>query len=288
MNRQLLTAGLGEPVCRLDVIKNLCRGKEVLDIGCVQHDAENAVSDAWLHKALVSVATKVVGVDYLEKDIADLRSNGYDVVAGDVTRPLAIDRQFDVIVVGNLIEHLSNFEGLFENLQRLLRDGGYVLISTANPFYREQYFYSAFKNDILINPEHTCWMDPVALDQLARRFGFFTDTVHWVREKWRLSQIILNGRTRWYNMFTGQWEFQGPPSRFESVISTVLDLIFRTIVPKSFSRRIISKHGEVHTRRLLFLRATDMIFGAFWVVYRSMIVTAPINRYELYVSVLRR
>ena len=31
----------------------------------------------------------------------------------------------------------------------------------SNPFYREQYFYVAFKNSLIVNPEHTCWIDPL-------------------------------------------------------------------------------------------------------------------------------
>lgn len=204
MDKSVLTANLNAPVSRLEMIRDYCRGKTVLDVGCVQHNACNAVNSNWLHQAIVDVAGSALGVDYLEEDIKKLKERGYRMIAADVTRPLALDMRFDVIVVGNLIEHLSNFEGLMLNIQRLLKPDGYALISTANPFYREQYFYSAFKSDILVNPEHTCWIDPVTMDQLCRRFGLVTDQVRWVKEKWSLGQVILNGDVREFDMFTGR------------------------------------------------------------------------------------
>jgi SAM-dependent methyltransferase len=187
MDRKLLRAYLRKPQSRIDIVQEFCRGKSVLDLGCVNHNIENASSELWLHKTVVEVSRETLGVDYLADEVEMLRQRGYQVVAGDVTKPLPIDRTFDVIVVGHLIEHLSSFEGLMNNLSRLLAPDGVVLICTPSPFFREQYFYTALKNDLLVNPEHTCWIDPVTLDQLSRRFGLETVEVRWIREKWYLS-----------------------------------------------------------------------------------------------------
>src|SRR5688572_12613630 len=134
--RRVLRQGLATPVSRLELVRELCRGKDVLDLGCVQHDAEQANNPAWLHQAVVDVAASVVGVDYSAANVERLRQRGYRVITADVTKPLPIEESFDLIVVGNLIEHLSNFEGLFLNIARHLRPGGRVAISSANPFYR--------------------------------------------------------------------------------------------------------------------------------------------------------
>lgn len=286
MDRSILTANLLEPVSRLALIKSYCRGKTVLDIGCVQHDICNVENVNWLHRAIASVAASVVGVDYLEEGVRELNRRGYEIVLADVTKPLTIDLQFDVIVVGNLIEHLSSFEGLLQNIRRLLKPGGCALISTANPFYRDQYFYSAFKNDIVVNPEHTCWMDPVTLDQLSRRYGLKTAQVHWASEKWNLGKVILNGKERSFDAFTGKWLFYHPASLAESAMSYCQELIFKTFFPRSFVGRVYAKHGN-ETRRLLYLKFVEKIFQGFWKVYRLFIVTSSINKYELFISVLR-
>src|SRR5712691_2815517 len=115
MNREILRANLDRPVSRLAMTRDYCRNKAVLDVGCVNHDLGNIGGTNWLHRAIVEVAASVLGVDYLEDEIRELAKRGYRVIAADVTKPIDIEEQFDVIVIGNLIEHLSNFEGLLLN-----------------------------------------------------------------------------------------------------------------------------------------------------------------------------
>jgi len=287
MDKATLTANLHHPVSRLELIRRYCRNKVVLDIGCVNHDMTNADGDLWLHRVIREVAADATGVDYLENAIAQLREHGYKAICADVTKPLALDGPFDVIVVGNLIEHLSNFDGLMSNIQRLLKTDGCVLVSTANPFYREQYFYSAFKNELIVNPEHTCWLDPVTLDQLARRFGLATSEVHWAQEKWRLSDAILNGEARSLDLFTGRWSFNRPPSLLERVMAPALYVAFKLARPRAEEERLLQKYGPA-VKRLLYAKFIGAVFEAFWRLYRLLIVTSPINRHELFVSVLKR
>ena len=286
MDKRLLQAYLKTPKSRLEIIREFCRDKFVLDIGCVHHDIENADNNTWLHKAVVEVAADTLGVDYLENEVAALTQRGYKMVAGDVNKPLEIDRKFDVIVVGNLIEHLSSFEGLLNNLYRLLKTDGVVLISTANPFFREQYFYSALKNDIIVNPEHTCWIDPVTLDQLCRRFELETVEVRWVKEKWYLSDTIFNGERQSIDTFTGRWTFHRPPSLLERIISPWLVMIFRIPLVAERQLRIQKRYGD-DLGRYLYLRLKGIFVDIWWWLRRIVIPTSDINRHELFMSVLK-
>lgn len=285
MNKKLLQTYLTTPQSRLEIVREFCRDKTVLDIGCVHHDLENTDNEMWLHKTVVEVAADTLGVDYLEKEVSALVKRGYKMVAGDVNKPLAIDRQFDVIVVGNLIEHLSNFEGLLDNIRRLLMPGGVVLISTANPFFREQYFYSALKNDIIVNPEHTCWIDPVTLDQLCCRFGLETVEVRWVKGGWLLSNAIFNGERQTIDTFTGRWIFHSVPSLPERFVSRCLELAFLIPLQPERQLRIQNRYGD-NLGRFLYLKLKGVFVDAWWWLRRGVIPTSDINRYELYVSVL--
>jgi len=287
MNRQILQDHLNRPQTRLEIIQEFCRDKEVLDVGCVHHDIENADMGSWLHKTVVEVAAYALGVDYLEDAVAALVQRGYNVVVGDVNTPLTIDRKFDVIVVGNLIEHLTNFEGLMKNLNQLLKPDGVALVSTANPFFREQYFYSAFKNDIIVNPEHTCWLDPVTLDQLCRRFGLETTEVRWVKEKWWLSEAIFNGEKQTIDTYTGHWTFYYPPSLLERFLTPGLMLAFRLLLPHERQVRVKRRDGN-ELGRFLYLRFKGIFVEIYWRLHRSIVPTSDINRHELFMSVLRR
>lgn len=286
MNRKILKDNLKRPGTRALIVEEFCRDKVVLDIGCVHHDVENADKDSWLHRAIVSVAAETLGVDYLEKEVEALVKCGYKMVVGDVNKPLTINRQFDVIVVGNLIEHLSCFEGLLDNLRRLLKPDGIVLISTANPFFREQYFFSALKNDIIVNPEHTCWIDPVTLDQLCRRFGLATVEVRWIKEGWLLSSAIFNGERQTIDTFTGRWIFHSIPGMLERFASFFLELAYRLPLQRGRQLRVQKRYGE-SLGRYLVLRLKGVFVDIWWVLRRSVIPTSDINRYELYMSVLK-
>jgi SAM-dependent methyltransferase len=286
MNRQLLRAYLRNPQSRTEIIREFCQDKIVLDLGCVNHDIGNADSELWLHKTVVEVSREVLGVDYLAEEVGMLRERGFEAMAGDVTKPLAIDRQFDVIVVGNLIEHLSNFDGLMSNIRRLLAPDGVVLIGTANPFFREQYFYSALKNDIIVNPEHTCWIDPVTLNQLSRRFGLETAEVRWIKEKWYLSQTIFNGEQQSLNIFTGRWTYHPPRPLLERMVSPWLEMAFRIPLQPARQLRIQKRYGD-DLGRYLYMSLKGVFVDAWWRLRRSIIPTSDINRHELYISVLK-
>jgi SAM-dependent methyltransferase len=288
MNRKILKAHLKTPQSRLEIIEEFCSGKVVLDIGCVQHDIENADLEGWLHNQVAKVAKEVLGVDYLEAPIKELATRGYNVIQGDVNRSLPLDKLFDVIVVGNLIEHLSNFEGLMNNLKRLLKHDGVVLISTANPFYSEQYFFSAFKNDIIVNPEHTCWIDPVTLNQLAIRYGLETVSVRWVKERWRLSSgIIFHDNHHEFDIFSGKWVFHSKPLFFERLFAWVLINLLPYIFSVAKYDRIKEKYLN-NTGRYFYFSIKGKLFGAYWFVRRLLIPSSDINRYELYMSVLKK
>jgi SAM-dependent methyltransferase len=287
MNTEMLRKNLQKPRSRRDIVQEICRGKNVLDIGCVHHQVENADSANWLHGDIIEVAASALGVDYLEDEVKNLTLRGYKVIAGDVNYPLPINQRFDVIVIGNLIEHLSSFAGLMENINRLLAEDGVALISTANPFFREQYFYSALKNDIIVNPEHTCWIDPVTLNVLSRRFELDTVEVLWVREKWKLSDAYFNGSDQMLNTFNGRWVFLSPQSRLERMVAPFLKIAFQRAVRSEKKLSFESRYrGDVN--RMLYLKLKGLVLEAWWRLRRLSIPSSDINEHELYVSVLKR
>lgn len=286
MDARLLRAYLRSPQSRIEIVREFCKDKVVLDLGCVNHDTENSSSEHWLHQAIVDSAAETLGVDYLEDQVEILRQRGFQVIAGDVNKPLPIQRRFDVIVVGNLIEHLSSFEGLLHNLRELLAPGGVVLISTANPFFREQYFYSALKNDIIVNAEHTCWIDPVTLDQLCRRFGLETIEVRWIKEKWRLSETIFQGKRQSIDIFTGRWSYPSPRPLLERLVSPLLLLAYRIPLQRERQLRVQKRYGK-DLGPFLFMRLKGILVEIWWGLRRSVIPANDINQYELYMSVLR-
>lgn len=173
---ELLTSGVDE-------------NQTVLDIGAARHDKSRR-SEANLHQRLVDTGAKVIGVDILAEEAEKMRDQGYDVRVGDAESLSNLDiDQVDVIVAGEVIEHLSNPGLFFNEASKVTGDDGELLISTPNPhafvFTKKAIFG---ENN---NPEHTCWFDPQFLEQLSRRYGWCVSKSWYVTPDGGISRIIF-------------------------------------------------------------------------------------------------
>ena len=99
------------------------KGTTVLDVGCIDHSASHAGEDTWLHKHLVARAKYTVGLDLLESDTAKLREVGYSIVCGDACT-VSLGRTFDVVVAGEIIEHINSTAAFLTNISRHLNEDG--------------------------------------------------------------------------------------------------------------------------------------------------------------------
>ena len=171
---------------RIRFFSDFARGKRVLDVGCVQHDPNNYRSPYWVHNALVAVADHVVGLDLYEEGVGYLRNKGYDVRLADACS-FELNEKFDVIVAGDVIEHLDNAGGFLSSCRRHLQPEGVLLVTTDSPWFWRHIARAALFGRVKNNLEHVSWIDPVLLQQLAKRFGFYMDqdeVTYGAREVW--------------------------------------------------------------------------------------------------------
>lgn len=147
------------------------RGRAVLDLGCVDHNPEGYKSKYWLHKALRAVAARLTGLDLYASGVTFLRERGFNVVEGS-DENIELDDTFEVIVAGDLIEHLANPGAFLDSARRRLTPSGVLLISTPNPWYWRYIVKSVFSFDVRPNPEHVSWYCGATLRTLLARYGF--------------------------------------------------------------------------------------------------------------------
>jgi|KBSMisStaDraftv2_1062788.scaffolds.fasta_scaffold141910_2 SAM-dependent methyltransferase len=157
-----------------DRIAYLCRlaaGRSVLDVGVVEHTGDAAESAGWLHGHIKRHAAQCLGVDVLELEVAKLRERGYDVICADVTQePLA--QKFDVIIGGEVIEHLDAPGRFMESCAAMLRPGGTLAISTPNPWYANVILKGCFGRSAFVDSaDHVAWYEPSVLYELGQRHG---------------------------------------------------------------------------------------------------------------------
>ena len=154
-----------------NIVERVRSDDVILDVGCARHDTERRRRGN-LHDELVRKADRVVGIDRVEDEIRAMSENGYDVVIGDAERldELHVDAEFDVVVAGELIEHLSN-PGLFlDGARSIIGSEGRLLLSTPNPHAIVYTKKAILGQDN--NVEHTCWFDEQFIKQLADRHGW--------------------------------------------------------------------------------------------------------------------
>jgi 2-polyprenyl-3-methyl-5-hydroxy-6-metoxy-1,4-benzoquinol methylase len=143
----------------------------VLDVGCVQHNARAADDRNWLHKHLYQRARSVRGIDVLVGDIYELQAEGYNVAYGDA-EAFDHDETYDVIVAGELIEHLSAPGAFLERARRHLAADGKLIMTTPNVWGACYLKRTLLPGEVHCNEEHTCWYDRRTLRQLVERCGF--------------------------------------------------------------------------------------------------------------------
>ena len=122
------------PVERVSFIAERCRGKRVLDIGCLDETAlDKQNTTEWLHRRIGALATQVTGVDLSEHLPAEGLVTGPNsrIIKGDGTNPDVAPEIVDIIVAGEFIEHIEN-PLQFLSRMRLSYPGREMVISTPN------------------------------------------------------------------------------------------------------------------------------------------------------------
>ncbi len=118
---------------RHELILSLVKGKRVLDLGAADnlHMDEKRQNDEWLHEEICRVASHCVGVDTDEECVERLRESGYDIRVGDVEE-LDLHEISDVVVAGELIEHVFNVGRFLDSARQHLAPEGILIVTTPN------------------------------------------------------------------------------------------------------------------------------------------------------------
>ena len=173
-----------------EFLANYVRGKTVLDLGCVEHCASNEATEFWLHNHLLRTAKSVLGTDILQEDIDQLRERGYNIVYADATSD-SLGQTFDIVVAGELIEHVPDPGGLLVNMRRHLNPEGRAVITTPHPFYLLNGLVPMFsKQDRFWHPDHVAWYCPYVLQSLLHKTGLEMEACYYFTRSRKLRKLL--------------------------------------------------------------------------------------------------
>lgn len=165
---------------RNDWLVDLCRGKRVLHIGCVDHDIRmiraKMARRKWLHQLLVESAACCHGIDLNAEGIEFMRDElGYDEVTtanavGDVPSEI-LDREWDILLLAEVLEHVGNpVEFLTRMHEKYRHCAGELIITVPNAFAVENLRFIRRKQES-INSDHFFWFTPYTLARVVTEAG---------------------------------------------------------------------------------------------------------------------
>lgn len=166
-------------------ILELAAGKRVLHLGCVGHDFAEERDPARryarsLHAKIERVAAGIVGVDMNAEAIAEYEQAGVaaTMVVGDVEEldSLGLGQPFDVIVSGNVIEHLSHPGRMLDGMRALSHPGTKILVTTPHAFGLPTY-QRHVRGRFQEAGDHVMTFNGGALKNLVERHGFRVTSV---------------------------------------------------------------------------------------------------------------
>jgi len=161
-------------VDRLKFILNKCKDKKVLDIG----SASNKV-----HDEIKKTAKKVIGIDINKNERVDFKVDLDHLHNGEMLP----DVDIDMIVCGELIEHLAN-PGIF--LEKLKKYNSPVLITTPNA-HGETGFLHVKNGKENVNIDHVAYYTWRTFKTLVERYGYEIKEFYWYNGKERISEGLI-------------------------------------------------------------------------------------------------
>jgi SAM-dependent methyltransferase len=165
------------PCDRAELLLEFSTDKRVVHVGFVDEKRMEAKLEEgkWLHARLAAVADSIVGVDSAEDGVEWAKEQGFEAYAVDAQSPEAVAalglEPADVVVAGEIIEHLDAPGPFLRAMRELLKPEGILVVTTPNA-YRLLNFLAPASGSELIHPDHTAWHSPHTLKNLLERNGW--------------------------------------------------------------------------------------------------------------------
>jgi SAM-dependent methyltransferase len=150
----------------------------VMHIGCTDAPLTRAKAPTkqLLHQKLEAVCKELIGVDLEAASLDYLRTeHGIgNLYCHDAEHLESFPRQekVDVVIAGEVLEHLNNVGLFFDNCGARLHKDGMVLVTVPNALSIKRMMASLVKRKEHVHPDHTSYFSPSTLSCIADRHKF--------------------------------------------------------------------------------------------------------------------
>lgn len=193
-------------VQRVDFIKDICAGKKVLHLGCANYPyTQNSIdNEMLLHFDLAKTARELYGFDFDQPGIDILtKHDTKNLYRADLEKldEVLLNETFDVIVAGEMIEHLNNVGLFLDGIQRFMTADTRLLLTTINAYCGMRFFWYGLRGkrgeQEPVHPDHIAYYSYSTLSVLLQRHSFIVDQFlfydigkeHRPHNKWYLNAV---------------------------------------------------------------------------------------------------
>lgn len=161
-----------------------------------------------MHKNIKSIAKSIYGLDLDKESVNEIKNMGFEVEQGNAQN-FDLNKKFNLVHAGELIEHLDNPGGFLESVKRHLTEDGTLLLTTPNALRVTNFIY-ACTGGLKVNAEHTCWFCETTLATLLERKGFEVVEVGYLKHETfnffrrvmlAVRTLILPDRVAWNTLY---------------------------------------------------------------------------------------
>jgi SAM-dependent methyltransferase len=162
---------------RLDWLVEFARGKRVAHVGFADVGCErtNAIRNRRLHARLSNVSAHLVGLDIAVDAVAEAEAEGFEAYVVDCTDLAAVAAldlpPFDSVILGEVIEHVSNPGSLLDSMANLVDEDGTLVITTPNARRPIDVLLAIFGRE-LVHPDHVAVYSPRTITRLLEVHGW--------------------------------------------------------------------------------------------------------------------
>ena len=180
-------------VQRVDELVARSRGRSVLHLGCTNwpYTAESERAGTLLHRSLERAAGELTGLDADPDGLDTLRFLGFDrLLIGDledvgewgwycldhddpVVPPIG---PFDLIIAGEVLEHLGSPAALLDGVRPLLAPDGELVVTVPNAYCAFRFASYALSrrrgNPEPVHPDHVAYYSETTLTHLLDQAGY--------------------------------------------------------------------------------------------------------------------
>jgi hypothetical protein len=173
---------------RLDVFSQICSGKRVLHVGCVDWPITDARNS--LHVQL-DPHCRLDGMDIHHEAFAALQPH----LRGRLFSSLDEARgPYDLVLVPEVLEHVPDVKGFLEQLDALDANAFAITVPDAYSCFRNHFDHvrSAQTFVEVVHPDHNCWYTPYTLTNVIRKYTSWDIQGVWFFN--RMSLLLIASR----------------------------------------------------------------------------------------------